>query len=244
MQEKQHGGLSRKLGTLGTGISRLPSFLLGLLIIVVIAGVAYGAWRVHEKCGSQSLTACLFSSMNPIPASYGRGEGKPLGCAANEELDGALCYPKCPSGSKGVGPVCWPECPSGFKDEGVTCGKPDSYGRGAGYPWKVGDGVNDDGMFKRCEEANGKGNCEKSGEIVYPKCRANFHAAGCCVCSPNCPAGMPDAGVACTKKSTGRTAGVAVHACPEGTEREGALCYPLCKAGFKGVGPVCWENKS
>src|SRR5690606_8515055 len=27
--------------------------------------------------------------------SKGRGAGKPLGCASNEEKDGALCYPRC-----------------------------------------------------------------------------------------------------------------------------------------------------
>jgi hypothetical protein len=55
--------------------------------------------------------------------SKGRGIGKPLGCAENEENDAALCYPKCNDvqGVKdvqaknpglqfnGVGPVCWPK---------------------------------------------------------------------------------------------------------------------------------------
>jgi hypothetical protein len=236
-------GVSRTVIGLGSAISRLPSFLLGLLIIAVIGGGAFGAWWLHEKCGTQGVSACLFSSINPIPASYGRGVGKPLGCSPNEELDGALCYPKCASGFKGVGPVCWQQCPSGFRDDGTSCLKPDSYGRGAGYPWKGGDGLNDDGMFKRCEEAHGHGNCEKNGAIVYPKCKADFHNVGCCTCSPDCPSGMTDAGITCTKKTSGRTAGVVLHACPEGTEKDGALCYPLCKPGFKGVGPVCWESK-
>jgi|LakMenE18May11ns_1017337.scaffolds.fasta_scaffold00026_3 hypothetical protein len=53
----------------------------------------------------------------------GRGIGKPLGCAENEENDAALCYPKCNDvqGVKdiqaknpglqfnGIGPVCWPK---------------------------------------------------------------------------------------------------------------------------------------
>jgi hypothetical protein len=29
--------------------------------------------------------------------------------------------------------------------------------------------------------------------------------------------------------------------CP-GQERSGALCYPLCRAGFNGVGPICWQQ--
>jgi len=32
------------------------------------------------------------------------------------------------------------------------------------------------------------------------------------------------------------------HACPFGWEQNAALCYPLCKAGYSGVGPACWEN--
>src|SRR5687768_17069058 len=30
--------------------------------------------------------------------------------------------------------------------------------------------------------------------------------------------------------------------CPEGTEYDAGLCYPLCPQGFKGVGPVCYAD--
>jgi hypothetical protein len=30
-----------------------------------------------------------------------------MGCSEDQELDGALCYPKCKDGFHGVGPVCW-----------------------------------------------------------------------------------------------------------------------------------------
>lgn len=30
------------------------------------------------------------------------------------------------------------------------------------------------------------------------------------------------------------------NSCPE--EKDGALCYPWCRDGYKGVGPVCWER--
>lgn len=242
--EQQSGRVSRTLKGLGTGVSRLPSFLFGLLIIAVLAGGAYGAWRVYSKCGGKGVSSCLLSSVNPIPASYGRGVGKPLGCGPNEEHDGALCYPKCQAGYKGVGPVCWEECSSGFKDEGALCAKPAPYPRGTGFPWKFGDGPNDHKMYERCEKEHGDGNCQKDGDLVYPKCKADFHNFGCCVCTPDCPPGMTDGGVSCNKKSEGRSAGVPIHACPEGAEKEGALCYPQCKSGFKGVGPVCWEQKT
>lgn len=71
--------------------------------------------------------------------SYGRGVGTPLKtCDANEEKDGALCYPKCKAGYNGVGPVCWGACPAGYKNDGATCRKDvviqakKSYGRGVG----------------------------------------------------------------------------------------------------------------
>lgn len=45
---------------------------------------------------------------------------------------------------------------------------------------------------------------------------------------------------ACWAATTVRGAGVIPSTCP-GEEKDGALCYPLCKAGYDGVGPVCWE---
>ncbi len=127
-------------------------------------------------------------------------------CPANRELDAGLCYPKCASGMKGVGPVCWQSCPSSMTDHGVGCTKPAPYGRGAGYPWKFGDGLNDSGMYHRCEADHGKGGCDKDGAIVYPKCKAGYHKVGCCICSPDCPSGMTDSGATCIKNTANRGA--------------------------------------
>ena len=56
---------------------------------------------------------------------------------------------------------------------------------------------------------------------------------------------MNDGGVFCygsgrhfTKKSYGRTAGTPLK-CSSHLEQDGALCYPKCRHGFNGVGPVC-----
>ena len=119
----------------------------------------------------------------------GRGVGKPIStCPADKEKDGALCYPFCRDGYNGVGPVCWQNCPDEFRNDGAFCYKPKSYGRGAG-------------SIHECD------NCEKWGALWYPKCRDNFHNVGCCVCSPDCPSGMTDIGISCSKDSYGRTAG-------------------------------------
>ena len=54
--------------------------------------------------------------------SYGRGVGKPMGCATNEQYDAGLCYDFCRSNYYGVGPVCWQHCPKEMSyDYGAVC---------------------------------------------------------------------------------------------------------------------------
>lgn len=179
--------------------------------------------------------------------SYGRGVGEPYICRDGFDRNGLLCYPKCKAGFVGNGPVCWGSCPAGLTDIGAFCQKPQAYGRGAGYPWKIGDKpFSLAGATSRCEAQNGKGGCEQDGAIIYPKCKAGFHKVGCCVCSPDCPAGWADTGTGCTKPSYGRGAGepLEMGVCAPGLEKDktGALCYPPCKNDYGGVGPVCWQN--
>jgi hypothetical protein len=176
-------------------------------------------------------------------AFYLRGGGTvPSGCAGGQENDAGLCYPRCPSGFHGRGPMCWQDCPSGFRDDGAYCAKPEAYGRGGGYPWEFGDPAFDLGNARRrCEAANPAG-CEQDGLIFYPRCRAGFHAFACCVCTPDCPAGMTDIGVSCQKQSTWRAVGTVPTVCAAGEEYDTGLCYPQCRAGFVGVGPGCWER--
>lgn len=174
--------------------------------------------------------------------TYGRGVGTvPTECSTDYDKDAGLCYKKCPSGYKGVGPVCWQSCPDSWRDDGAFCAKPEAYGRGAGYPWQFGDALNDDGMRGRCEAANGAGNCEKDGAVYYPKCKANFHKTGCCICSPDCPSGMPDIGVSCTKQTSTRGMGT-VPNCSSGLAYDAGLCYEGCPRDYDGVGPLCWSK--
>ncbi len=44
----------------------------------------------------------------------------------------------------------------------------------------------------------------------------------------------------CWKTSYGRGVGSIPDRCLPGQQRDGALCYPACNAGFAGIGPVCW----
>lgn len=47
----------------------------------------------------------------------------------------------------------------------------------------------------------------------------------------------------CWRHSYGRGVGRPVHTCPgHSPEQDGLLCYPTCRDGYNGVGPVCWEK--
>ena len=46
----------------------------------------------------------------------------------------------------------------------------------------------------------------------------------------------------CWKNSFGRDVGVPISSCGPQNEKDAGLCYPLCKAGYVGLGPVCWES--
>jgi hypothetical protein len=179
--------------------------------------------------------------------SYGRGVGVPISaCPKGQEKDAGLCYPTCEDigkkGWKGVGPVCWQDCPPGFRDDGAYCFKPEPYGRGVGFPWVVGDpAFSLKNAKKRCESKHGKGQCEKSGAIYYPKCKPDYRAIGCCVCSPRCPSGMTDIGISCQKQSKGRGVGKPMS-CKEGQAYDAGLCYTPCRKNYHGVGPVCWQD--
>lgn len=168
--------------------------------------------------------------------SYGRGVGTIPGSCGEYDKSGLLCYPKCRDNYKGVSFVCWQNCPAGYRDDGAFCAKPAPYGRGAGYPWKFGDGLNDNGMRERCLKDHPEG-CEKNGAIFYPVCKPGFHAVGCCICSPDCPSGMTDIGVSCAKDSYVRK--TLAPTCGDKQYNAG-LCYKTCNAGYTGIGPVCW----
>jgi len=135
-------------------------------------------------------------------------------------------------------------CPSGMRDDGLFC-RAEEYGRGAGFPWAFGDALNDDGMIKRCEQEHGRGNCEKDGLVYYPKCKAGYSAFGCCMCRPNPPdcaaLGMnPGVDLSCAKRVV--IGDPVTGACASGQENDAGLCYPQCRAGYDGVGPVCWTG--
>lgn len=46
----------------------------------------------------------------------------------------------------------------------------------------------------------------------------------------------------CYRLSYGRGVGVPLSSCPADKEKDAWLCYPKCKSGYDGVGPVCWQG--
>jgi hypothetical protein len=102
-------------------------------------------------------------------------------------------------------------------------------------------------MIQRCEAVHGSGNCEKSGLMYYPKCKAGYSAFGCCICRPSfssCTA-MGYATNAKLDLSCGKDIKIGDPTpllCPPGLEQDGAICYPSCNSGYVGVGPVCWQK--
>lgn len=178
-------------------------------------------------------------------STYGRGAGTPINvCPSNKERIGALCYNKCPSGYARFGVDCHSVCPAGLADQGFFCRRLE-YGRGAGYPWQFGDCLCNSGMIGRCERVHGKGKCEMSGAIAYPKCAPGYSPFGCCICRPNppnCPSlGLsPGIDLSCAKRVI--IGDPTPLDCRNDLQKDGALCYPYCAAGYYGVGPVCWSS--
>ncbi len=173
--------------------------------------------------------------------SYGRGVGTVPGtCGPGEVKSGLLCYPQPEPGYNVVAGIYSQSCPPDFRDDGLFCAKPAAYGRGAGYPWKFGDrAFSLDDARARCASDNSQG-CDTDGAVVYPKCKPNFHAVGCCTCSHDCPAGMTDIGVSCAKKTYVKPP--IAPKCAAGEDYDAGLCYKPCADGSKGVGPVCWTE--
>ncbi len=211
-------------------INRLPGLFLALGVMLVAAmGTLAPAEAAQPKfCWKDTTT---------------RGVGQiPATCAPGKDRIGLLCYDKCDVGMERVGFDCHSVCPAGMEDQGLFCRRTE-YGRGAGYPWKIGDPLNNSAMFARCEHDHGRNNCEKVGLIVYPKCKPGYTAFGCCICRPdrpNCAAlGLnPGVDLSCAKKV--EIVDPELGICGKGQQRDAGLCYPNCSKGFAGVGPVCW----
>ena len=182
--------------------------------VVTLSNWLNGGNPSFDGCNIGSDTMWGKWSVGP----YGRGVGVPMTCASGEEEIAGLCYTDCKSGytSPTLFPtVCAQACPSGYRDDGLTC-------------------------FRDAQIIS----ADNSSCPWYDVCGLTF-AAGC----STCPSGYTNDGCTCridanaiVKTRYDRGVGKPLDACPSGTEQSGLLCYPTCKAGYHGVGPMCWPN--
>lgn len=120
--------------------------------------------------------------------SYGRGVGTiPDQCPPNTEKDGALCYPLCDAGYKGVSFVCWQICPSGYRDDGAYCAKPDIF-KACPSGWEdIGVSCHKKSYTRSAGEVMICSDTQDSDVgLCYTKCKANYKGIGP-VCWGTCP---------------------------------------------------------
>jgi hypothetical protein len=84
----------------------------------------------------------------------------------------------------------------------------------------------------------------KEGAICYEACPDGYDARGP-LCWPRCPTtgGFSDLPANCQKQAHNRGVGVIPSICPtDKPSKDAGLCYPNCDPGFRGVGPICWQE--
>lgn len=162
--------------------------------------------------------------------SYGRGAGRPLGCASHEELKGGLCYPKCRPGYKSSALECEGRCPSGSKSTGFTCLQGT---KSNSHPsWRH--------RNKCYDRYGGKGYLSRASSACMEPCMEGFKRRSTLLGSAFCD--KPRGRYSRAGKSK------PIRVCPMYTredgkrvrmQKNGALCYKHCKSGFTGAGPMC-----
>lgn len=142
------------------------------------------------------------------------------------------------------------KCPDGFTNTGLTCYQgPDSYGnkcRGNCRPGYKNTGC----TCLRLAISRGADSMECPQGYSLSKITRR--------CSQDCPDGYTNTGETCFRpaatrgidsmsckpdeRKVGARCFPSESTCGAGREQDAGLCYPSCKAGFTGVGPVCWQK--
>lgn len=159
--------------------------------------------------------------------SYGRGVGTiPTACDGGKEYQAGLCYNKCPAGMYGVGPVCWSSCPDGYTDMGAVC--------------HINMPLTTSGTGWYCDARDGWGTCW----LWKLSCQPGYTNAGlfCALTARPTPAGFSGTYLDPMKNTSGRGVGTVPTNCGPGKQYDAGLCYDNCRAGYSGVGPVCWGS--
>ena len=147
------------------------------------------------------------------------------------------------------------KCPDGYTNTGLTCYRgPSVYGKGCTTVFKkyaCSAGYTDIGCL-----------CGKGADTISANamvCPDGYHQSSITKrCIVNCDEGYTNTGETCFKPLA--VLGMGAMTCNVDEQRSGArcypkdstcgatreddagLCYPRCRDGFHGVGPVCWQN--
>lgn len=186
--------------------------------------------KVAEYILGTTITRGASQVINTLKDSYGRGVGYIPKCAEGQERKGAFCYDKCRSGYRSSALECEGSCPSGSTNTGLTC----LQSTHAYIPPQASKNPFSEGFY--CSKDCKSGYYEKlkagCAHTCVKPCKDGFkrrsNAAGSAFCDKPRPrysrAGNPKEAKTCRGKD----------------DLDGALCYPACKPGFYGVGPVCY----
>ncbi|MEO8552339.1 MAG: hypothetical protein ABI678_20320, partial [Kofleriaceae bacterium] len=89
---------------------------------------------------------------------------------------------------------------------------------------------------------------QEDAGLCYPSCNAGFSGVGP-VCWGTCPPDHHNDGATCrkdvqivAKPSYGRGVGTVLTSSCGAKQLDAGLCYTPCPSGFRGVGPVCWQD--
>lgn len=109
------------------------------------------------------------------------------------------------------------------------------------YKWTYGRGLGK--IATHCEDG-----FERNGLLCYPICKEGYIGNGP-LCWERCAPGWINDGAVCRKKGHfdlhwkhfySRTIGKRM-VCAPGLNKHQGLCYPECRTGFKGAGPLCHQ---
>jgi hypothetical protein len=194
--------------------------------------------------GGSTATSTAYKSEFYWRSSYGRGVGTvpALECQQPKPNQvGALCYDNCREGYGVSGLQCVKNgCPPGYSDRGLTCHTDQV------VTYIPGSSTTTDWCAYRSAVIDwGFGN--KTGGDCMPKtvtrqddCRSGYSKVALS-CNLNVPAGFTGSALDPIKSAYGLGESRAMtQVCRDGKQMDAGLCYPACRSGYNGVGPVCW----
>ncbi len=214
-------------------------------------GVGLACWSECPAGFTDTGALCTASDVVRALDTYTRiGKESSLVCPDGWNHTAGFCQQGARPGYDCNAFECWRSCPAGYNANLVEnkCVK-------SGFVGFFSRRANLEGRHTRSVKpllgVAGVGTCpagtEQKAALCYPVCKAGYDSVGL-NCSAPCPEGYHNSGLTCTadtiaKDTIDRNMNLPL-ACSssEYPDKSGLLCYPQCREGFYGVGPVCWQS--